>query len=207
MVGIILLMIGLFMTSVDIIIPTGVMYPLYEKSENIGTYIQDYVINHILTDRVRIDIFPDILGCILILIGSIILFKYSKKYFKAYLFLALLAVSSVALRAMPFFLNGEVLIEATLVIYVMILVFELLTEYIILYTTSDISDARVNKGTNTRMKFGWMVTVFCRVFILLLTFVGLTTIVRGYQVVLIFFTIFYLYQLFSARKYLGKTGL
>lgn len=200
----IFIIIGLFFTGVDIHRATSTLYPAYEKSSDIGSLIQTYVTKYILNDRLTIDIFPDVIGCIFLLIGITMLIKHSKKFIGGYFLIILTAVLSIALRILPFCMNGKVLVVSTLIVYALLAISELYMEFLIIYAGTDISDALANQATNTRLKFGWWISVFCRVFILFLTFVGHLNVMHYYLVVNIGAVLFYLYQMFGARKYIGR---
>ena len=73
-----------------------------------------------------------------------------------------------------------------------------------IYVTVNVSDDMANVSTNRRMQFGWWVTVFARIFIFLLTFVGIGSVRHVYEAMLFCcLRYFYLYQLVQTRKYVG----
>ncbi len=158
---------------------------------------------NILGGQLQMDILPDVLGCILIITGAILLIKHNKSFVKC-IVLALISGSlSVFLRVMPFFLNGGARIIVTLALFFFAAVFEIWMEYKVIYMTVAVSDDMANVSTNRRMQFCWWVTVFSRIFIFLLTFVGIVSICRIYQVAVFVFTLLYLYQLLQTRRYVG----
>lgn len=204
MVELILIMLGLFFTGVDIFI-AGPKYPVYEMTRDLGEVIQEFITGNVLSDHLKIDIFPDFIGCILLFIGTCMCIKYSKCFFKGQLFIVTTALLSIALRAIPFYINGEVLVVTELLIYFMMVASELYMEFLIIYAMVSISDDTANQARNTRIQFGWWVTVFCRVFIGFLTFVGHITVTNVYKAVLVPATLFYLYHMFHTRKFIGST--
>ncbi len=200
----ILIIIGLFFTGIDIHMATSITYPVYEKSDKLGSVIQTYITKYILNDHLTIDIFPDVIGCILLLIGISMLLKHSKKFIGGYFLILSTAVLSLAVRLLPFYLNGKVLIIAVLIAYALLVISELYMEFLIIYVAADISDALANQATNTRLKFGWWISVFCRIFIAFLTFVGHLNVMHYYLAVNIAAIVFYLYQMFGSREYVGR---
>lgn len=202
MVAIILIVIGLLIVSVDIYAP-GIMYPAYEYTNNIGTNIQQYVTQNITSDHLKIDVLPDVVGCIFLFIGASMLLKYSRKYMQALFFTVVMAVVSVAIPVLPFFIGGQVMVVTELILFFALTVFEVYMEYLVIYTTVDISDDTPNQSTNKRLQFGWWITVFCRVFITFLTFVGHIGIANAYKIVLAAAALFYLYQMLGICKYIG----
>lgn len=204
MVAFIIIMIGLFFTGVDIHIATSTMYEPYVKTDNIGSVVQTYVTKYIINDRLTIDIFPDVIGCVLLLVGTTMLLKQSKKFLGGYLLIFLSAATSLAVRIIPFYYNGQMRVVPVLCAYFIATVSELVMEFLIIYTAVDISDALPNQSTNKRMQFGWWISVFCRVFIFFLTFVGHFGVMHVYLVANLIAVVFYLAHLFMAREYVGR---
>lgn len=206
---IIILAIGLLLTGVDIPVMFGISYPAYVQSQEpvfgiqIQGKIQEFVTENILSAQCQIDILPDVIGCLLLLIGSYMLVKQSKRYVFCEVLAVITLILSVGLRVMPFFLNGGVLVVVTLILFVAQLVFEIWTEYHVIYATVNISDAYVNKGTNRRVQFLWWIAIFARVWIALLTFSGLNSINLVYQICVGIVTILFLIFFLGVRKYIG----
>lgn len=208
--AVILIAIGLLLTGIDIYGVSGWSYPAFDVAGQVGKYelspsIQTYTVTNILGDHVKIDYLPDVLGCILILIGVCMLIRYNKQYLFALPFLLLTMGLAVLLRALGYLQQGPALVVWILVVYYFLAAAELLMEYFVLYSTVGITDALVNRAANTRLLFGWWVTVFCRVFITFLDFVGHFGVSRVYQVISALATLFYLYHLIRARKYVGTS--
>lgn len=208
--AIVLIAIGLLFTGIDIYLETGIFYPAFSipledfYGVEIKEGIQGYVNQNILGETVRVDLLPDVLGCLLIMAGVILLIKHNKRYISGLLLAACAGVFSVLLRTMPFTFNGGARIVATLILFTLSFVFKIWMEYRVIYTTVGISDDLANYGTNRRMQFCWWVTVFARVFMFCLTFVGLFSVRRVYEAVTILFTLLYVYQLVLTRKYVGS---
>ena len=180
--AIIFIAIGLLFTGVDFLIAPGIAYPTYVAPKGpIGGFtihdkIQEYVTQNILGGQLQVDILPDVLGCVFIIIGTLLLLKHNKNYIVC-VFLAIIRGGvSVALRVMPFFVNSAALIIWTLVLYFFSIVFEIWLEYKVIYMTVAVSDDMANVSTNRRMQFCWWVSVFARMFIFLLTFVGISSV-------------------------------
>lgn len=207
--AIIFIAIGLLFTGVDFLIAPGIAYPTYVMPVGpIGGFtihekIQEYVTQNILGGQLQVDILPDVLGCIFLIIGTLMLLKHNKNY----IFCAFLALVrgglSVALRVMPFFVNSAALVIWTLVLFFFSIVFEIWLEYKVIYMTVAVSDDMANVSTNRRMQFCWWVSVFARMFIFLLTFVGISSVRYAYEAVVMVFVLLYLYQLLQTRKYVG----
>ncbi len=207
--AIFLIAIGLLFTGIDIHIFPGISYPEYVPPQgefmgtNIKEGIQEHVNQNILGGQFQMDVLPDVLGCILIIIGVCLMVKHNKKFVQC-IFLAVIAGGlSVALRVMPFFINSAALVVTTLALFALAPFFELFMEYKVIYLTVGVSDEMANQATNKRMQFCWGVTVFARIFYVLLTFSGLGTVRRYYEAAIVIFVLAYLYLFLETRKYVG----
>lgn len=200
---------GLLFTGVDIRLATGIAYPAYIKPQEeffgvtIKEGIQGYVNQNILGGSLRLDLLPDVIGCLFIVIGAVMLLKHNKQYIRCIALAVIAGVLSVLVRVMPFYLNSGALIVTTLALFFFAFVFKIWMEYCLVYLTVGISDDVVNQATNRRMQFLWWITVFARVFIFCLNLTGLFKIMYCYEAVTILFTVLYLYQLLQTRKYVG----
>ncbi len=206
--AVILIAIGLLLTGIDIHGVSLWSYPAFDLEGAVGSHelsdsIRTYTVTNVLGEQVRIDYLPDVLGCVLLLVGVCMLLRYNRQYLYSIPLILLTAVLSVLLRMSGFLVQGPELVVWILVLYYGLAASELFMEYFVLYSTAGITDALVNRATNTRILFGWWVTVFCRVFITFLNFVGHTGVGRVYQVISILATIFYVVYLFTTRKYVG----
>jgi hypothetical protein len=169
--AIVLIAIGLLFTGVDFMVGSGISYPdfiqptgLYHGID-IHPRIQQYVTQNILGHNLQVDILPDVIGCLLVLIGAFMFVKHNKKFWFGVLLAILAGGCSIALRVIPFYVNGGALILSALSLYFLAFVFEIWMEYIMIYVTVNVSDDMANVSTNRRMQFGWWVTVFARIFI------------------------------------------
>lgn len=206
--AIILITIGLLFTGVDVLRGTDWAYPAFQVAGSVDGHelspsIRIYTITNVLGDHVRIDYLSDIIGCVLILIGVCMLLRYNKQYFFSIPFIVLTMVFSVLLRVCGYIEQGPELVVWVLALYYFLAVSELLMEYFVLYATVGITDTLVNQGTNTRLLFGWWITVICRTFIVFLNFVGHFKVADVYQVVTVLATIFFGYHLIRTKKYVG----
>lgn len=206
--AVILIVIGLLFTGIDIYRVSDIAYPEFSVAGFVGKFelspsIRTYTVTNILGDHVRIDYLPDVIGCLLILAGVCMLIRYNRQYLFSIPFILLTGALSVLLRMSGFIEQGPELVVWILVLYYALAASELLMEYFVVYSTTGITDALVNRATNTRLLFGWWITAFCRVFMTFLNFVGHFSVSRVYLVILILATLFYLYHLIRTRKYVG----
>lgn len=206
--AVILIAIGLLFTGIDFYGMTDAAYPAWDAVGFVGKYelsasIRTYTLTNILGDHVKMDYLPDVIGCLLILAGVCILVRYNKQFLFSIPFLFLTAACSILLRTCGFFEQGPALVIWVILLYFAGAASELLMEYFVVYSTAGITDALVNRSTNTRILFAWWLSAFCRVFMSFLNFVGHITVFRIYQVILVLAVLVYAYYLIRTRKYVG----
>lgn len=207
--AIVLIAIGLFFTGVDFYLAPGIVYPAFVVPKGpvggitIQGKIQEYVTQNILGGQFQLDIFPDVIGCLCIVVGCFMLLKHNKQFISGIFLAVISGCLSTALRVMPFFINSAALIIATLIVFFFAFLFEIWMEYKVIYMTVAVSDDMANVSTNRRMQFCWWITVFSRMFIFLLTFAGVTSVRKFYEAAVLVFTILYLYQMLRGRRYVG----
>ena len=85
--AIVLIAIGLLFTGVDFMVGSGISYPdfiqptgLYHGID-IHPRIQQYVTQNILGHNLQVDILPDVIGCLLVLIGAFMFVKHNNLSF------------------------------------------------------------------------------------------------------------------------------
>jgi len=208
MAGIILVIIGLILSTVDI--PSVILanYPKYEilyEVEGLGEVIQQYVAYNLVGDKLRLDIFPDLLGYVFILAGVCVLVKYNLKFLKVIVPLIATAGLCVFMKQIPFMYEGKDFIVNSLVVSVFALVIEIFMEYRLIYTIADTTADLPNQRDTVLMKFGWIGSVLCRGFIYCIVLVGLADwIIVAYRIAQFGFMVFCIDRMFRCRHYLKK---
>lgn len=208
MAGIIIIMIGMLLSTVDIPAITLLTYPEYTVIHNdlgLGEAIQDYVVNNMLGGTLRLDILSDALAYILIAVGTGILLKYNIKFVKVYLPLIITAGLFVFVRISPFVLEGKNLVIYALGLSFIQLLAEMFMEHSLVYTIADTTADLPNQRDTVLMKFGWIGSALCRAFLYFIVLVGLADwIIIIYEIVQAGFMIFCLDRMFRCRHYLKK---
>ncbi|WP_026834624.1 hypothetical protein [Eubacterium xylanophilum] len=210
--GIILIAVGLILTMVDINVASTVAYPAFNVNGDVGKFalspsIQKYTVENILGTSIRFDIFSDVIGLALLLVGVILVIKHNKQYFYAIPVWIAAVAALVCLRFSGYFEQGPWLVIWIFLSYFGLFAAKVLLEYIILYSTIISTDVHVNRGTNTRILFCWWIGVGARVFIVLLTFVGHFTVAYIYKGFLIGIAIIVAYNLIKTREYIGQSEI
>ena len=83
--AVILIALGLIITGIDKWYVLDIAYPAFHVDGTVGSHelspsIQLYTTGNILGNHVKIDLLPDALGCLLLLIGALMLVKKNKEF-------------------------------------------------------------------------------------------------------------------------------
>lgn len=102
----IILIVAVFLLILDVRIPT-VAYPAFETFKTEAPETLDLIINHVVGSRLRIDLFSDVAGYILIAVYAVKLIRQNEKYQKVLLWSAISLGIYIFQNIMPFILNGN----------------------------------------------------------------------------------------------------
>lgn len=116
---ILLLWIGLLFLLINVNLNNIIIYPPFITYPTNAPDTLDMIINHVIGSSLRIDIFSDIIGYVLIIIASYQLIASSPKFIKTIFLASLGILSYVVLQCMPFVLNGEERFQAGFVLYIL----------------------------------------------------------------------------------------
>lgn len=206
MAGLIIIMIGLLLSTVDIRIITAAQYPEYQMVYDdlgLGQVIQKYVVNNMLGSSVKIDIASDVLAYILIAVGAGMLLKYSTRFLKVYIPLIITAGLYVFVKISPFLFVGKNLIVYALAASFIQLLAELFMEHRLIYTIANVTGKLPNERDTVLMKFGWVGSALCRAFLYFIVLVGLASwIIIIYEAAQLGFVVFCLIKMYNCRYYL-----
>lgn len=122
--------IGMLFLLLDTKLGGLIFYPTYEPFATPAPDTVDMIIGHLIGDSVKIDIFSDIIGCLLILIPvSMIVGKNLKKRrkFLTLVFGSLTLILYIGYQLMPFVLNGEPRYQAGYFWYIILSLFKAVT--------------------------------------------------------------------------------
>lgn len=122
--------IGMLFLLLDTKLSGLILYPPYEPFATPAPDTVDMIIGHLIGDSVKIDIFSDIIGCLLILIPvSMIVGKNLKKRrkFLTLIFGSLTLILYIGYQLMPFVLNSEPRYQAAYFWYIILVLFKAVT--------------------------------------------------------------------------------
>lgn len=209
MAGLVMIILGLVISTIDIPIIKIADYPeytmLYDK-EGLGEVIQEYVAHNMIGNELKADILPDVLAYVLMFVGTCMLLKYSVKFIKVWIPLLATAGLSVYMKVIPFIYEGKDLIVYGLVISALLVIVEIVMEYLLVYTIADVTADLPNQRDTVLMKFGWIGSVLCRGFLYFIILVGLAEwIIIVYKIVQICFMAFCIDRMIRCRHYLKRS--
>lgn len=143
--AVILIALGLIITGIDKWYVLDIAYPAFHVDGTVGSHelspsIQLYTTGNILGDHVKIDLLPDALGCLLLLIGALMLVKKNKEFIVGIVLTLTAMALNILLPFTGFIEQGPKLVIWILVVYFGYAAAELLMEYFILYCTVGVTD-------------------------------------------------------------------
>ena len=208
MTGLIFIMLGFVLTAVDIQGITLLQYPEYvtiHDNPQLGEVIQEYVAGNMLGKELRLDIMSDMLGYILMAIGTTLLIKYNIKFVKVYIPLLLTAVLYVIVRISPVIFDADKLVVYALGLSFLQLIAEIFMERTLIYTIAGTTSDLPNERDTVLMKFGWIGSALCQAFLYFIVLVGLADwIIIVYMAARAGFMAFCLDRMFRCRHYLNN---
>ncbi len=142
--------IGMLFLLLDTKLSGLIYYPPYEPFPTPAPDTVDMIIGHLIGDSMKIDIFSDIIGCLLILIpvsmiisqkmklpdksnqmqekrSLIYVIKKTRREFRALVFGSLTLILYIGYQLMPFVLNGEPRYQAAYFWYIILVLFKAVT--------------------------------------------------------------------------------
>ena len=148
---VIIIWIGMILLWIDIRLDGLIFYPAFEPFDAAAPLTVEMIIGHLIGDSMKIDIFSDIIGCLLILspASAIVnknmkllaeaerergklplvykLMKKNKRAFRAFVLGLLTLILYVGYQLMPFVLNGENRYQVGYFWYLIVIFFKCLT--------------------------------------------------------------------------------
>lgn len=208
MLGLIFVMIGLALSSVDIPGIVLVEYPQYvtiRDNPQLGEVIQEYVVNNMLGRELRLDMMSDMLGYVFMAIGITLLIRYNIRFIKVYIPLIATAALYLVVKASPLVFDAQNLVVYALGLSFLQLMVEILMERMLVYTIAGTTSDLPNERDTVLMKFGWVGSALCHTFLYFIVLVGLSDwIVIVYMLARAGFMLFCLDRMFRCRHYLNN---
>jgi len=140
--------VGLLFLIIDIPIKTGIAFPAFIHFVNAGPETVDMIINQVIGKYFTIDIAPDIIGYVLMIMTAVKLIKYNMKFGKCVILCFLSGILSLAYAFMPFFFNGEYRFTLGFILYFAYAFFKVGTVIICMLTCLSLSECTQNHSWN-----------------------------------------------------------
>ncbi len=149
---------GLLLILIDINITTKIKFPLFEEFFTEAPLTVSMVIDDVLGHYLRLDLLPDALGFLFLLIGGIRLFKGVASSRRSLCLCVGALILSVFYQFLPFFLNGNVRYRIGYFSYFIVTLFEIIAifEYVFCFLRSE--ECLANHSTNRVTTIFWMVS-------------------------------------------------
>lgn len=199
--GLIIIAIGFILLAIDIKIPMGEQYPTMDTVDELGIEIQGKIINNVIGPGPLIDIFSDILGYIILFIGSLLLLKYTKATVFAMVLIPYAIHLYIKIIQLPFNFESRELYLKALGYHFFIVLIEIVVEFFIIKSMADMIRCRQNIWNVNEMYIGWGVAMISKgVLVGVHFFFGRNILYYAYSLILIGATILYLNRLYVASK-------
>lgn len=197
---------GILIAVLDIPFKTSITYPTFLPFATEAPNTVDMVINQVIGPVFTLDLMPDVLAYILILISITGLGKM-KRYFYRQIPLIIISMGiSTADRILPFYLNGNLRFRLGYLFYFLACLAKVvaLFEYSFCYTRME--ECRANHRDNTVTVIILMISFFTGFIHDVLAFYQLTISSYIYYAVQLSTLCYTLYRLWIRRRYLTQTS-
>ncbi len=218
----ILVLIGILLTAFDQHIVCSFLngiYPAFVQSADINEAFQFYTMNDIfgmkaniyqysigeITYNLKVDIFPDLAGYLLIAFG---LFKLSKKT-KIYNLSATTAVIAcvlyVCVRLLPFVFNGQQLVYICFMLIIAQFGMEICITYMFMYGTCQLLPGYAFAQSRRAIGISWFVTIILNTVILVISWMAVMLnpiFLTVYNMLDLGVNLLFVYFVFKDRDYI-----
>lgn len=196
------IVIGIFLLAIDFLIPVGKIYPTMVKATEYGDMFQNNVINYFIGTQPKLDLIPDLLGFVLIFIGSGMLIKKSKKFIAAMLLIPVAIVLYIMIPQLPYHFQAESLYLKAAGYNFLIVIVEILIEFYVIHGIVTMTSCVQNNWQNNELLAGWIIAMMSKGLLVGIDFFfGKHVFYNIYSIVMIAATVFYVNRLFKTLEY------
>ena len=192
---------GLLLLALKFNINIGIEYPTYVYSREIGNIFQSYMVDNTIGSFLKFDIFNDVIGCLLLIIGLIKLSQYSKKFKVILPLIGISLLCEIILPLLPFWVQSEALCYITIWIGALNLFASLFGQYYIVKIIDQLTRSMQSAASNNVMFIGILLAMVCQVITILTTFVGLHVLSIVYTIILSGASLLCIIFMYKAEKY------
>lgn len=197
---------GILIAVLDIPLKTSVAYPAFIPFATEAPNTVEMVIDQVIGPVFTLDLMPDVLGYLLILISITGLGK-AKGYFYHKIPLILLSVAlSSANTLLPFYLNGNLRFRLGYLFYFLACLAKVIALFEYSFCFTRMEECRANHRDNTVTVICLMISFFAGFIHDVLAFYQLTISSYIYYAIQLFTLCYTLYRLWTRRQYLEQTA-
>lgn len=197
------------------------IYPKFQESYDISAQFQLYTLNYIfgmsaniyeytigeIAYSLRVDVFSDLLGYILITIGMMKMSKKNKIFNLASMTSIFAIIIYIGTRMTPFFLNGEILSYVVFWLIIAQCGVEICVGYLFVYAICDMLPGYQHVRDRKAIGISWFVTVVLSIVVMILHWLSPTPymshlLVNFYDILLLAVTILYFYFVLRNKDYI-----
>lgn len=195
--GYILIAIGIIFLAIDIRIPMGDAYPQMTIIDELGVVLQNNVINNLIGASPTIDILSDIIGYVLLFLGSLFLAKHDRSFIIGMLFAAAAVFLYITIMRLPYnYELGDLYLRAGGYHFLMVIL-EISAELFVIRGIVNIIQSTQTKWNVNELLFGWILAMISKGILAgILFFFNRGALFYVYSLVVIGATIFYLNRLY-----------
>ena len=198
-----LIVAGILFLAINIRIPMGEAYPKMELvKEGLGEIFQGKVIGNFIGTQPRIDVVPDIIGYILIFIGSMFLIRESRKFVIAMLLIPFAVFLNITIPLLPYHLQLRDLYLKAAGDNFLIVIIEIAIEFFVIHGIVTMTDCLQNKWHNNELLIGWILAMTSKGLLVAIDFFyGQHLLYFIYSLIMIAATFFYINRLYITLKF------
>lgn len=197
----VMLFLAVVLLAVDIRIPFR-EYPAFEEFATEAPQTVNLVINHVIGHQLRLDLFSDVLGYLLLAAACVMLGMKNKHFIRQLPWIAVSLGFYLCLQLMPFSLNGGMRFRAGYLLYFVSGVLQVLILLRAMLHVCDGLDTTENHSFNNLSIIFMIISCFAGMVSVLIWFFDLFWISLVYLILQLIFLGIFWYRIWTNRKLL-----
>lgn len=199
---ILIIIIGILLLAVDIPVAIGEPYPAMVEALDLGQELQGKIITNFIGTQPMFDVLPDILGYVLLFIGSILLLKKDIRFIFAALLVPLAIYYEITLPQLPYNLVARELYLKVAGTTFLKSAVEIGIEFFVIHGIVKMTNCMENKWHNNELLAAWIIAMMAKGLLVGINFFfGRGPIFIVYSIAVIIATIVYINRLTVVLKY------
>ncbi|MDF2485189.1 MAG: putative rane protein [Herbinix sp.] len=203
-----LIVVGIFLLALDFKIPVGNLYNAMVKDVTIGEELQLRIVNHFIGTQPLLDVLPDLLGFVMIFIGSALLVRKNIRFLAAMLLIPIAMFYYIRLPLLPYQLEARELYLTTAGNTFLLAALEILIEFFVIHGIVMATNCLQNNWHNNELLGGWIIAMMSKGLLVGIDFFfGEHIFYMIYYVIFLGATIFYVNRLFRTLEFGPEGGI